>query len=211
MLRAATICVAVALGGLTTTAWGSGDTRPPTTPTNLRVTAVSPNIVSLAWNPSTDDSGSVFYRIIQDDFYTVIDWHSGTTASLYPLDPGRTFTFRVSARDHSGNASGLSNAVTVTTEPEDTTAPTTPGNLRVTGSTSTSVSLAWDASTDDDRVVGYWIHRDGVVSRGTGETRFTYTGLSPGTTYRFAITAYDAHYPQGNESGQSNEVTVTTR
>lgn len=37
------------------------DRTPPTTPTHLRVTAVSPTSVSFAWDPSTDNSGSFFY------------------------------------------------------------------------------------------------------------------------------------------------------
>jgi chitinase len=210
--RGVTICVAtaVALGGVIPAASGAGDTQPPTTPSNLRVTGTSPNSVALAWDPSTDDSGSFFYRIIQDDFYTFTDWYSGPSAVVYPLEPGRTFRFRVAAQDHSGNTSGLSNTVTVTTDPEDTTPPSAPANLRVTGTTSNSVSLAWEPSTDNVRIMGYWIHLDGVVSRGTGETRFTYTGLNPDTTYRFSVTALDTRYPQGNESAHSNEVTVTT-
>jgi chitodextrinase len=205
-----TICVA-ALATLVPAAAAAGDTQPPTTPTNLRITGTSPNSVSLAWDPSTDDSGSVFYRIIQDDFaYPVIDWVSGTSFVVYPLTPATTFRFRVSARDQSGNASGLSNTVTTTTGPEDVTPPSTPQNLRVTGTSADSVSLAWEPSTDDVRVMGYWIYFDGVVSRGTGETRFTFTGLSPNTTHRFSVTALDTRYPQGNESAHSNEVTVTT-
>jgi chitodextrinase len=211
-LQAVMICVATAaaLGGLVPAASGAGDTQPPTTPTNLRVTETTPNSVSLAWDPSTDDSGSVFYRIIQDDFtYPVIDWVSGTSFVVYPLTPATTFRFRVSARDRSGNVSGLSNTVTATTGPEDTTPPSTPQNLRVTGTSGDSVSLAWERSTDNVRVMGYWIYFDGVVSRGTGDTQFTFTGVSPGT-HRFSVTALDTHDPQPNESAHSNEVTVTT-
>jgi chitodextrinase len=206
--RVVTICAAVALGGLVPAAAGAGDDRPPTTPTNLRVTGTSPNSVSLAWDPSTDDSGSLYYRIVQDDFYTFTDWYSGPSAVLLALDPGRTFTFRVAARDHAGNSSALSNAVTATTDPEDTEPPSAPRNLRVTAESATSVSLAWEPATDNERVMGYWIYRDGVASRGTGETRFTYTGLSPGT-HRFSVTALDTRSPQANESAHSNEVTVT--
>jgi hypothetical protein len=37
------------------------DRTPPTTPANFRVTEVSPTSVSIAWNPSSDNSGSFFY------------------------------------------------------------------------------------------------------------------------------------------------------
>ena len=45
----------------------------------------------------------------------------------------------------------------------DPGAPTTPGNLAVTGSTSTSISLGWTASTDDTGVAGYTVYADGAV------------------------------------------------
>jgi chitinase len=53
------------------------DRIPPTTPTNLRVTAVSPTSVSLAWNPSTDNSGSFFY---------VLSANTGALASASMVD-----------------------------------------------------------------------------------------------------------------------------
>ena len=43
-------------------AWAA-DGTPPTAPTNLRVTGTTSFSVSLAWNPSTDNSGSFVYRI----------------------------------------------------------------------------------------------------------------------------------------------------
>jgi Fibronectin type III domain len=43
-----------------------GDRTPPTTPTNLRVTSLSEESVTLAWDPSTDKSGSVTYTVYKD-------------------------------------------------------------------------------------------------------------------------------------------------
>jgi endoglucanase len=77
----------------------------------------------------------------------------------------------------------------------DTQPPSVPTNLRVTGTTSTSVSLAWNASTDDvSGVTGY------QVFRGTGTTpvgtptglTFTDTGLTASTTYSYTVRAVDA-------------------
>ena len=39
------------------------DRKPPTRPTNLRVTAVGPYSVSLAWTPSTDNVGVARYVV----------------------------------------------------------------------------------------------------------------------------------------------------
>jgi endoglucanase len=85
----------------------------------------------------------------------------------------------------------------------DTVAPTTPGNLRSTAKTSSSITLAWDASTDNVGVTSY------VLSNGQTATGTTHTvsGLTPNTSYTFTVQARDA---AGNLSGASNSVTVTT-
>ncbi|WP_309113517.1 cellulose binding domain-containing protein [Saccharothrix sp.] len=88
----------------------------------------------------------------------------------------------------------------------DTTAPTAPTNLRVTGTTSSSVSLAWNAATDNVGVTAYEVHRGASVTTVTGTTA-TVSGLSPNTTYQFTVKARDA---AGNVSGPSNQVSATT-
>ena len=45
----------------------AGDKSTPTTPTDLRVTGVTRTSVSLAWNPSTDNSGTFSYVVRQDN------------------------------------------------------------------------------------------------------------------------------------------------
>ncbi|GAA2590805.1 discoidin domain-containing protein [Dactylosporangium fulvum] len=93
----------------------------------------------------------------------------------------------------------------------DSTAPSVPGNLRVTGTTDTTVALAWDASTDNVGVAGYRVSRvagsGSTVVGTTGTLAFTVTGLTASTAYQFTVAAYDA---AGNASGASNTVSVTT-
>ena len=85
--------------------------------------------------------------------------------------------------------------------------PSAPSGLTSTGKTSSSVSLAWTASTDDNGVTGYQVRQGGtVVSTVTGTTA-TVSGLSASTAYTFTVTARDA---AGNTSAASNAVTVTT-
>ena len=93
-----------------------------------------------------------------------------------------------------------------TTTP-DTEAPTTPTNLTVTGSTSSSISLSWTASTDNIIVATYDIYLDGTLKTSSATNSATVTGLNPSTTYTFYIKAKDA---TGNISSQSNTVTGTT-
>ncbi|HTJ37567.1 MAG TPA: discoidin domain-containing protein [Dactylosporangium sp.] len=93
----------------------------------------------------------------------------------------------------------------------DQTAPSVPGSLRVTGTTDTTVALAWNAATDNVGVAGYRVSRvSGSTSTVIGTTTtlaFTATGLTASTSYTFTVAAYDA---AGNASGASNAVTATT-
>ncbi|WP_432829967.1 cellulose binding domain-containing protein [Dactylosporangium sp. CA-092794] len=90
----------------------------------------------------------------------------------------------------------------------DTQAPTAPTNLRVTGTTSSSVSLAWGASTDNVGVTGYDIYRAGTLAASVTGTSGTVSGLSASTSYTFTVKARDA---AGNASGASNQVSATTQ
>ena len=69
----------------------------------------------------------------------------------------------------------------------DTTPPTSPANLVQTGSTATSISLAWEASTDNQSVVAYDIYRDNVLAGSTTSTSITVNNLSPSTSYNFHV------------------------
>ncbi|MFC8716453.1 discoidin domain-containing protein [Kitasatospora sp. NPDC057198] len=89
----------------------------------------------------------------------------------------------------------------------DTTAPTAPGGLRVTGRSDTTVSLAWNAATDDVAVTGYRVLLGDAVAAATTATSATVTGLSPSTAYGFTVRALDA---AGNLSAASAQVSATT-
>ncbi|WP_158088788.1 fibronectin type III domain-containing protein [Thermoactinospora rubra] len=89
----------------------------------------------------------------------------------------------------------------------DTTPPSVPGNLRVTGTTSSSVSLAWDAATDNVGVTGYVVFRGSTEVATVTGTAYTDSGLSPSTSYTYTVRARDA---AGNRSAASNAVTATT-
>ena len=89
----------------------------------------------------------------------------------------------------------------------DTQAPTAPGGLTSPSKTSSSVSLSWNASTDNVGVTGYRVYRGGAGVGTSSTTSFTNTGLSASTSYTYTVRAVDG---AGNESAASNSVTVTT-
>ena len=90
----------------------------------------------------------------------------------------------------------------------DKTPPTAPTNLRVTSLGHKSVTLAWDASTDNSGRVTYSVSKDGQsFTVPQGQTTYTIDWLSPGRSYTFFVVARD---PSLNQSPPSNTVTVTT-
>jgi endoglucanase len=91
--------------------------------------------------------------------------------------------------------------------PPDTTPPSVPLNPRVTSTTCSSISLAWDPSTDNVGVTGYKVYEGTTVKATPSSTTATVSGLAASTSHTFTITAVDA---AGNESGASAPVTGTT-
>ncbi|MFD5073496.1 fibronectin type III domain-containing protein [Streptomyces sp. NPDC058371] len=89
----------------------------------------------------------------------------------------------------------------------DSQAPTAPASLRSTAKTSSSVSLAWNASTDNVGVTAYDIYSGSNQVLSVSGTSATVSGLSPSTAYTFTVKARDA---AGNTSAASNALSVTT-
>jgi len=90
---------------------------------------------------------------------------------------------------------------------QDKTAPTAPTNLRAVSVTDSSVSLAWNASTDKVGVTSYNIYRDNAIIGSSSTASYTVSGLKPSTLYKFYVNSKDA---AGNISKSSNTLSVTT-
>ncbi len=112
-------------------------------------------------------------------------------------DPCETFTWG-EVEDYTVN---------LTSGGGDTQPPTAPTNLTASNITDTSVSLSWNASTDNVGVAGYEVFVDGTSIGTTGGTTVNVTGLSSNTSYAFTVRAFDA---AGNNSAFSNTENVTT-
>ncbi|MQY12600.1 hypothetical protein SRB5_27360 [Streptomyces sp. RB5] len=188
---------------------GNGDdTTPPTAPGNLRVTGTTASSASLAWDAATDDRGVTGYDVYRGG--TLVGSTAGTTYTDSGLTADTTYSYTVRARDAASNQGPAAGPVTATTTgggDQDTEPPTAPGNLRATGSTSSSVSLAWDAASDNRGVTGYDVYRDGVLQGSTAGLTYTSSGLSPSTAYSYTVRAKDA---AGNVGPPAGPVTATT-
>ena len=95
----------------------------------------------------------------------------------------------------------------VTTLGTDTTAPSTPTGLTATPVSTTQINLSWTASTDNVGVTGYQVFRNGNQIATTTTPSYSNTGLSPSTSYSYAVKAVDA---AGNLSALSATVSATT-
>jgi chitinase len=198
------LLLAILIGSTVLSAQGRvRDRTPPTAPANLRVTATTPHTVSLAWGPSTDNSGSFNYIICCADA-TVTVGQTATSHTLQGLDSGATYILRVYAKDAAGNISKSSNPVTVTL-PGDLAAPTKPV-VTLVDVGPTHASLSW-SSTDNGPTIWYSIYIDGNQASTLNSKTSTFTPLEQETTYTFTVRARDV---DGNWSPFSDPVFVTT-
>ncbi|WP_079073877.1 glycoside hydrolase family 18 protein [Streptomyces sp. Root1310] len=83
------------------------------------------------------------------------------------------------------------------------TVPAAPAGLAVSGTTSSSVSLSWNAVSG---ATGYSVYRGGTKVTAVTGTSATVTGLAASTSYSFQVTATNA----AGESVKSTAVTGTT-
>src|SRR5439155_14964171 len=95
-----------------------------------------------------------------------------------------------------------------TQAPADTTAPSVPTGLAGTAVSATQINLTWNASTDNVGVAGYKVFRNGVQITTTSALAYGNTGLSPATTYSFAVAAFNA---AGKSSALSAAASKRTR
>jgi chitodextrinase len=196
------------------------DTTPPTDPTNLTATAASPTQINLAWTASTDNVGVTGYKVERCSGagcanFAQVATPTGTAFNDTGLTASTAYSYRVRATDAAGNLSTYSNTAGATTQTApDTTPPTAPANLTATATSTTQISLAWTASTDNVAVTGYKVER----CSGAGCTNFVQiatptaaafgdTGLTAATAYSYRVRATDA---AGNLSGYSNVASTST-
>jgi hypothetical protein len=139
-------------------------------PPVVSVTAVGSTWVSLDWIPAQDDGPYLFYQVLLNGSpYANVG--SVTATTLHLLEPETAYPFSVRAHDYGPNFSAPSNTVTATTSPpnpNDTTPPTAPANLRGAsfGSGDGEVRLRWDPSSDDvdpQAFLRYDIYVNGVL------------------------------------------------
>jgi chitodextrinase len=180
------------------------DTQAPTIIADLQEISNTDTAVTLSWSCSTDNVGVTGYKIYRNN--TIIADTADTTYTDEPAELGITYEYMVRAYDAAGNESVEGNRISVTLK--DTSAPSVPTNLVCIDKTDSSISLKWDASSDNTRVGGYDIYvnseKVGVVTEGT---EYVLSGLMYSTEYSITVYAWDEN---GNISEASNTMVVAT-
>jgi hypothetical protein len=196
----------IASFGVTST-WGSGfeggytvTNKSTHTVSSWTITFTLPatEAVTSTWNGTLTHSGTQ---------YTITSptWES-------PLAPGDSAP--VVGMDFSDSGSAVQPSACLINNgpcagvPADTVPPSVPSGLAVRATGPGSVTLGWNASTDNVGVVGYRVYEGSNVfatTSGTGTT-FKVTGLLPGSSHSFSVTALD---DSNNESAHSATLTAT--
>jgi len=189
------------------TNWNFSITVPnprPTPVSNLTVVSVTETSATLGWDPESLAVGPTTYTVAIGHpwhdprgsgggiNYQVVGSTTSTNFTIDGLAAGTSYIFGVRPSAPGGtNSYADTGAKTLPAPP--------PTNLRVTGLTSTTVSLAWDAPVGGIAVASYQLLGvfNGVFVQyplsyaNITAATFTVTGLAPGTAILWGVSARD--------------------
>lgn len=187
----------------------------PGAPSNLVATASSPTTIDLSWKDNSSDESEfrVEFHTVGTSFTdigTAIDANT-TAVTIGGASPGATYTFRVKARNASGD-SGYSNEASATTPVSGGSIPAAPSGLLALASSATTVDLQWTDNSSNESEFRLEYHTPGQSFADIGTaipantTLVRISGATPLTTYTYRLKARNA----SGDSGYSNEATATT-
>ncbi|HET7129487.1 MAG TPA: fibronectin type III domain-containing protein [Gaiellaceae bacterium] len=184
-------------------------------PSGVSASVTADSHLVLSWNAV---SAATAYNIYLSG--ARVDQTSATSYDYGAVACGKSFSPGVQSLGSPGN---ISTVATVTvSSPQcsggspDTTPPSPPANLTEDFPSETGFTVDWSPATDDVGVTGYDIYLSGtkVATVAAGSTvpsvglpGYVFSGLSCGTTYQVAVSAFDA---AGNRSTQATVNAVTT-
>lgn len=175
--------------------------------------ASAPVIASFVASPATITAGSstTLSWSVSGANTISIDNGVGTISGATSVNvaPASTTTYHLTATNGSGTVTA-SATVTVNQPVQQTQPPSAPTLVSATAKSATDVSLTWTASqASSGTILGYDVIRNSVLlTQVTGSTlAYSDTTVSPGTTYKYAVEAFDSN---GNSSSSSNVLSVTT-
>jgi hypothetical protein len=166
----------------------TASTAGTTPPSNLRVAGSTASTLTLAWDGSAGGSYDVLRSGIR---IATVTGTSFTDVGLLPNTPyvysirGGGVTTPELSTTLGGTASTVSTPATQPTATTTTAAPGSgsPSNLRVTGTTASTITLGWDGPA----AAGYDVLRSGIRIATVTGTSFTDIGLLPNTPYLYSV------------------------
>jgi len=217
-VRGAAVAAVLSAGLVTLGALpASAATLPPLpTPTNLKALHVSDTAADLDWNGSGLTAGDVVQQLSGGSWHKYADNTYGFLA-LTGLTPGATYTFRVyspalEGLGYSDSAPSAPLSFTTLSAP-DSVPPSKPPKPDFSSISTTAMNVSWGQATDNVQVTGYYLQQlvggawTTIRTVDAYSTFQTVWGLSPATTYTFAVIAFDA---RGNVSPRSDPGSATT-
>lgn len=189
------------------------DTQAPTVPVFIGADSASFS-ATLYWSASVDNDGVSFYSVYRSDVdsssFSLIDTVGATTFSDSGLSQGTNYFYRLTATDLSGNTSGFSSILSLTTTTESDIFPPTVPVFVSAISSSSEITLNWSASTDNVAVSHYNIYRSTTTSSFTlidTSSIITYTdsNLPLGPYFYYKLSAVDT---SNNESDLSSTIEI---
>lgn len=205
-------------GSYSVPAFATTDASEPGPPQNLVADAAGQRRIDLDWDPPDKDGGAAVtgYRIeVSPNGVTWSDLvrNTGRNTTRYPhtgLNPGTTRHYRVSGINSVGTGEP-SNVDSATTAPD---VPGVPTGLSAVANGTSQIDLEWDAPSDDggSDVTGYRVE---FAEQTTGPwrvlrsdtqsdaTEYSHTGLNPGTTRHYRVSAI-------NDAGTGNPSDVAS-
>ena len=197
----------------------------PGAPTEFVASSDGTDKINLTWTAPASDGGSAItgYRIeVSSDGGSswsdhVANTRSTTTTYAHTgLSPGDTRHYRVSAINTigAGTPSNVDGATTASTRPSR------PTGLSATASGNTQINLTWVAPASDggSPITGYRIEissdggsswTDQVADTTSADTTYSHTGLSPGDTRHYRVSAINTNGAgrPSNVDGATTEAT----
>lgn|GEM_PF-980163 len=187
-----------------------------TAPNNFAGLASSTTSIFLSWtdNSNNEKGFEVWRRKAGDQYFKFITRTPEDAVSYLDtaLVSNTTYQYKLRAVSNSSRSAhapsdNVNNNLVVSTL-QDTTPPTVPQNLQITASNTESITLVWDASTDNTAIKQYIVYYGGQsVNTNSTQTSFTITGLTINSVYPITVKAEDT---ENNISEPSSQVLGNT-
>ena len=185
----------------------------PSAPTVNTVALSGISTANISFATSSNNGGATITRYVATSspgaLTGFISQAEGGTIAVTGLSPGTTYTFTVVARNMIGNSaqSATSSAITTPNVPESPII----GTATLTSATTANVTFTAPSSNGGSIINGYTATASPDGATGTvnqsGSGSITITGLAPGNTYVFWVTATNG-VGTSLQSADSNSVTT---